>query len=99
MNANDTKSKSDITYRQDVFLLKNEIISEFEVDADFVSAEMFTAVENEDTRIMVGGFEHSEYTEPKDNNDFKTPHGPYIEAFIHTSLSPKRLGYKVIFSV
>ena len=99
MIADDTKSKTDIDYRQDVFLRGNEIIVEFEVEEDLVSAEMITATQNESTKILVGGFDESEILEITDTNDFKTPHGSYSLAFLHHSSKPKRLGYKITLDI
>jgi hypothetical protein len=88
--------KTDIDYRQDILLSRNEITVEFEVFADFDSAVMITATPSPTTKLYAGGFEDSFHMQILDNKDFKTPHGAYCTAYRHVSKSPKRLGYKVI---
>lgn len=99
MRTDNAGEASDIDYRQDLYFQKNEITVEFEVDAVFISAEMMTATANGASKIYVGGFSKLKEPDISDTDDFKTPHGAYTEAYLHTSETPSRVGYKVILNI
>ena len=99
MNLDGEFTESEVGYKQEFLFNKNEIVVEFEVSSEMSSAEMFTAVQNESTRILVGGFDDSRIVKILDNDDFKTPHGAYEKAYDHFSKDPQRLGYKINFDL